>query len=115
MNTTESRYAPYTLGSIISADGTTIGYRQIGSGPGLVLLHGAMTSGQDFTSLAEGLADAFTTYLPDRRGRGLSGPFGADYSMQKDGSSEPNWYSPRVRCERGRPHLSPNSTYRFYY
>ena len=43
MNTTESRYAPYTIGSVISADGTTIGYRQIGSGPGLVLLHGAMT------------------------------------------------------------------------
>ena len=84
MNTIENRYAPYTIGSIISADGTTIGYRQIGSGPGLVLLHGAMTSGQDFTSLAEVLADAFTTYLPDRRGRGLSGPFGADYSMQKE-------------------------------
>ena len=43
MNTTESRNAPYTIGSVISADGTTIGYRQIGSGPGLVLLHGAMT------------------------------------------------------------------------
>ncbi|MFL5707104.1 MAG: alpha/beta fold hydrolase [Ktedonobacteraceae bacterium] len=74
----------YTIGSVISRDGTTIGYRQIGHGPAVVLLHGSNVSGQDFTQLAEGLADAFTVYLPDRRGRGLSGPYGNDYSMQKE-------------------------------
>ena len=74
----------YIIGSVISRDGTTIGYRQLGHGPAVVLLHGSNVSGQDFTQLGEGLADAFTVYLPDRRGRGLSGPFGNDYSMQKE-------------------------------
>jgi pimeloyl-ACP methyl ester carboxylesterase len=74
----------YTTISVISRDGTTIGYRQLGHGPGVVLLHGAMVSGQDFTQLGAALADLFTVYLPDRRGRGLSGPFGDHYSMQKE-------------------------------
>jgi len=82
-STTTARES-YTIGSVISRDGTTIGYRQFGHGPAVVLLHGSNVSGQDFTQLGEGLADAFTVYLPDRRGRGLSGPFGNDYSMQKE-------------------------------
>lgn len=58
-----------------SSDGTTIGYRQIGEGPGLVILHGSMSTGYNHIQLAEQLADRFTVYLPDRRGRGLSGPY----------------------------------------
>ena len=76
--------APYTTDSVTSKDGTTIGYRQLGSGPGVVLLHGAMESAQSHMQLAEALAGAFTVYVPDRRGRGLSGPYGKDHSMQKD-------------------------------
>lgn len=74
----------YTFGSVISRDGTTIGYRQVGQGPAVVLLHGSNVSGQDFTQLAVALADSFTAYLPDRRGRGLSGPFGNHYSIQTE-------------------------------
>jgi pimeloyl-ACP methyl ester carboxylesterase len=66
----------YLTGSVISKDGTTIGYRQLGAGPGLVVLHGAMESAQSHRQLAEALADTYTVYLPDRRGRGLSGPYG---------------------------------------
>jgi pimeloyl-ACP methyl ester carboxylesterase len=73
-----------TTGSVTSQDGTTIGYRQLGHGPGVVMLHGAMESAQSHMQLAEALADTFTIYLPDRRGRGLSGPYGKDYSIQKD-------------------------------
>jgi len=72
----------YTNGSVTSQDGTTIGYRQLGHGPGVVMLHGAMESAQSHMQLAEVLADTFTIYLPDRRG--LSGPYGKDYSIQKD-------------------------------
>ncbi len=71
-------------GFVTSRDGTAIGYRQLGRGPGVVLLHGIMESGQSHLQLAEGLADAFTVYLPDRRGRGLSGPQGEDYRIQKE-------------------------------
>ncbi|MGH2496457.1 MAG: alpha/beta fold hydrolase [Ktedonobacteraceae bacterium] len=74
----------YTTGSVTSQDGTTIGYRQLGHGPGVLLLHGAMESAESHIQLAGTLADAFTVYLPDRRGRGLSGPYSKDYSIQKD-------------------------------
>jgi pimeloyl-ACP methyl ester carboxylesterase len=67
-----------------SADGTTIGYRRIGRGPGVVLLHGGMESSRSHTELAEALSDAYTVHLPDRRGRGLSGPAGADFSVRKE-------------------------------
>ncbi len=65
----------YRLGSVTSKDGTTIGYRQIGHGPGVVLVHGAMESALSHSQLAEALADTFTVCVYDRRGRGRSGPF----------------------------------------
>src|SRR6266705_880898 len=52
----------YTTGSVTSRDGATIGYRQLG----------------------EALSDSFTVYLPDRRGRGMSGPYSKDYGIQQD-------------------------------
>jgi pimeloyl-ACP methyl ester carboxylesterase len=70
--------------SVESRDGTTIGYRQVGTGPGLVLVHGAGQSSQNFVKLAEALADAFTVLVPDRRGRGMSGPFGDAYDLQTE-------------------------------
>lgn len=75
---------PCTTNFIASKDGTPIGYCQLGHGPGLMLLHGSLSSGQNHIQLAEALADAFTVYLPDRRGRGLSGPYSKEYSIQKD-------------------------------
>src|SRR6266480_3974142 len=71
----------YTTDAVTSADGTRIGYRQLGQGPGLVLVHGAMQSAQSFMKLATALADTFTVYVPDRRGRGLSGPHGDHYGI----------------------------------
>ncbi len=58
-----------------SKDGTTIAYEKIGSGPALVLVDGAMCY-REFgpcRSAAEYLADKFTVYFYDRRGRGESG------------------------------------------
>jgi pimeloyl-ACP methyl ester carboxylesterase len=74
----------FTTDSVITQDGTTIGYRQLGRGPGLVLLHGSMSSGYNHLQLANALSDAFTVYIPDRRDRGLSGPYSEDYSIRKD-------------------------------
>jgi pimeloyl-ACP methyl ester carboxylesterase len=50
--------APHTTGSVTSADGTTIGYRQIGSGPGVILLHGGMQASQHYMRLGRALAGA---------------------------------------------------------
>jgi pimeloyl-ACP methyl ester carboxylesterase len=47
----------------------------------LVLLHGALQSAASFTDLGAALADRFTVFIPDRRGRGLSGPFRPSHAM----------------------------------
>lgn len=67
-----------------SKDGTTIGYRSVGTGPGLVIVHGSMSSGYHHLDLAVMLADHFTVHLIDRRGRGLSGPYKSDHSIADD-------------------------------
>ena len=74
----------YTKGSVISKDGTKIGYRQIGSGPGIILLHGGVKGSQSLTKLGLALSDEFTVYIPDRRGRGMSGPFGDNYGLGRE-------------------------------
>ena len=70
--------------SIVSADGTRIGYLQTGHGPAVVLLHGSMQSSRSHLQMAAALADEFTVYLPDRRGRGMSGSHPADYNIQTE-------------------------------
>lgn len=66
----------FTTGSVQSADGTTIGFRRTGSGRPLVLVHGGMLASQHFVALAGELAADFEVVVPDRRGRGTSGPYG---------------------------------------
>jgi pimeloyl-ACP methyl ester carboxylesterase len=74
----------YSLGEVISKDGTPIGYRQTGSGPGVVILHGGARASQHYLLLADALARWFTVTLPGRRGRRLSGPVGDGYSINKE-------------------------------
>lgn len=69
---------------VSSSDSTVIGYRKMGNGPGLVLLHGGANSSQHFMELGECLSEDFTVYIPDRRGRGLSGDFGDHYAMERE-------------------------------
>ena len=76
--------AVMTSGSVTSRDGTSIGYLRVGQGPAAVLLHGSMESARSHTRLALALADAFTVYLPDRRGRGMSGPYPPDYGIRTE-------------------------------
>lgn len=74
----------YLKGTVRSADGTTIGYREYGSGPGLVVMHGGMKAAQHLSVLAADLGRQFRVFVPDRRGRGLSGPHGAGYGMGRE-------------------------------
>jgi pimeloyl-ACP methyl ester carboxylesterase len=71
----------FETGSVVSPDGTTVGFRRLGSGPALVAVHGGAQAAQNLMALAESLADSFTVYLPDRRGRGLSGPLTERYGL----------------------------------
>lgn len=77
-------HAPMTTGRVTSRDGTPIGYLKTGRGPAVVILHGSMESARSHTLLARALADDFTVYLPDRRGRGMSGPHRPDHGMRTE-------------------------------
>jgi pimeloyl-ACP methyl ester carboxylesterase len=81
---TTTRTAEMTTGLVTSADGTPIGYLRTGHGPAVVLLHGSNESARSHAQLALALAGAFTVYLPDRRGRGMSGPHKADHGMRAE-------------------------------
>ena len=74
----------FSTGSVRSKDGTIVQYRQIGCGPAIVVLHGAMEHAGSHMQLAEALAGEYTVYLPDRRGHNLPGQFRPDYSMQQE-------------------------------
>jgi pimeloyl-ACP methyl ester carboxylesterase len=73
---------------VTSADGATIAYERRGSGPALILVGGALNDRQSPIAgipLAELLADDFTVYAYDRRGRGDSDdklPYGVDRELE---------------------------------
>ncbi|SDU38317.1 alpha/beta fold hydrolase [Jiangella alkaliphila] len=71
--------------TVTSADGTTIAYTKVGSGPPLVLVDGAMCyrDSGPMADLAKGLAAAFTVYYYDRRGRGESTDT-APYAVERE-------------------------------
>lgn len=68
----DSRKTEYTTSSVVSRDGTRIGYRQYGGGPAIILVNGAIGTAESYHDLAEDLATRFTVYVPERRGRPLS-------------------------------------------
>jgi pimeloyl-ACP methyl ester carboxylesterase len=75
----------YRKGVVTSADGTAIGFQAIGAGPAIVLVQGAMGTAANYDELACALADTFTVYLPDRRGRGMSPlPYTPEHTIQRD-------------------------------
>ncbi|MGH3645799.1 MAG: alpha/beta fold hydrolase [Micromonosporaceae bacterium] len=69
----------------ISRDGTTIAYERSGSGPALVLVDGALCqrSMGPARPLAKLLAEHYTVYVYDRRGRGDSGDT-APYDVRRE-------------------------------
>lgn len=74
-----------TASHVTSRDGTRIAYERVGSGDPLVLVDGALchrASGPN-RPLAEQLADRFTVYTYDRRGRGESGDRGP-YQVERE-------------------------------
>src|SRR5215510_15667725 len=91
----------WTPEELTSRDGTRIGYRRHGAGgPGVVLVHGGGQAAQNLHRLAEALADRYTVYVPDRRGRGRSGPPGDEYGL----AAEHDDLAALVRCS-GAVHL----------
>ncbi len=70
---------------VTSDDGTSIAYRTVGAdGPGVIVLSGALSRGQDYLPLAETLAHSSRVHVVDRRGRGDSGPQGYRYGIERE-------------------------------
>jgi pimeloyl-ACP methyl ester carboxylesterase len=70
--------------AVRSTDGTSIAYQSLGDGEGVIVLGGAMQTGEDYLAFAGVLARSFAVHLVDRRGRGASGPQGSNYSIEKE-------------------------------
>ena len=47
-------------------------------------MHGGALASQHYMKLGAALAEEFTVYIPDRRGRGMSGPYGPHYSIERE-------------------------------
>jgi len=74
-----------TRRDVTSRDGTRIGFSQQGSGPGLVLVQGAMGTAEHYRELAEALSSRFTVHSVDRRGRGMSPrPYDSGHDIARD-------------------------------
>lgn len=71
--------------TVTSKDGTRIAYSVTGSGPALILVDGALCSRAfgPMPGYAKALADSFTVYWYDRRGRGESGDTSA-YAIERE-------------------------------
>jgi pimeloyl-ACP methyl ester carboxylesterase len=75
------------MSRVTSKDGTEIAYERVGQGPPLILIDGALCSRAfgPMPKLAPLLAERFTVYLYDRRGRGESGdtaPYAKDREIE---------------------------------
>jgi pimeloyl-ACP methyl ester carboxylesterase len=58
---------------VTSRDGTTIGFDRLGQGPPVILVCGGSVDRMSNAPLAARLAERFTVFNYDRRGRGISG------------------------------------------
>jgi hypothetical protein len=84
---------------IRSDDGTVIAYHSVGDGPGLVVVGGVLSAGDDYMALAGALAGEFEVHVMERRGRPGSGPQRQGHSLDDEcadlaavaRTSEPPW------------------------
>ena len=70
--------------TVISRDGTIVSFLSAGKGPGVIVLPGVLSMASDYALFASALADNFSVHTLERRGRGMSGPQGAGYGIQKE-------------------------------
>lgn len=71
------------LVSILSKDCTPIGLWKTGSGPAVLAVHGTAADHSAWDAVVPLLADSFTVYAIDRRGRGASGD-AVNYSIERE-------------------------------
>lgn len=75
---------PSAPSTIISHDGTHVAFFSVGRGPSVIVVPGALSTAATYARFAAALAPRFTVHTLERRGRGLSGPQGEEYSVSKE-------------------------------
>ena len=70
--------------TVVSNDGTSIGYWRTGEGPPLVLVHGTSADHTRWDPVLPALEEHFTVYAVDRRRRGGSGDTADHYSLERE-------------------------------
>ena len=73
-----------TSHTVLSRDGTRIGYLSVGGGPSVLVVPGVLSMAADYAAFARALSEHFMAHTIERRGRGESGPQGDDYSIVKE-------------------------------
>src|SRR5512146_2307037 len=79
----DERMRRVQMPTVISKDGTRIAFEKSGKGAPVVLVGGVLGDRSPQAPLAALLADQFTVYNSDRRGRGESG-FTAPYAVERE-------------------------------
>ena len=64
-----------------STDGARIDSLTMGDGPAVIVIPGALSVAAGYAGFGHALGEHFTVYIIERRGRGLSSPQSANYSM----------------------------------
>jgi pimeloyl-ACP methyl ester carboxylesterase len=70
--------------TVSSKDGTKIGYVSMGEGPAVLVIPGVLSMADDYADFGRALSERFAVHIVERRGRGQSGPQGAQYSVSKE-------------------------------
>lgn len=73
-----------TMATVVSPDGTVIGYESVGAGPPLLLVHGSTGTRARWRPVTPELARRYTVHAMDRRGRGLSTAEAEPYSLGRE-------------------------------
>jgi pimeloyl-ACP methyl ester carboxylesterase len=74
----------FVRNTVTSNDGAQISYFTHGTGPGILVIPGALANAATYMSFAHPLTDRFTVHIIERRGRPQSSPQGEDYSIEKE-------------------------------
>ena len=80
---TEARYDPVAMETVHSKDDTPIAFDQVGRGPSVILVGGALSDRSAGAPIAGLLSQRFTVITFDRRGRGDSGD-AATYAVERE-------------------------------
>jgi len=74
----------HTIRTTTAADGTRLGFHVTGTGPAVVLVHGASSDARQWSALVPLLSPNWTVVAIDRRGRGASGPLRPGHSLETE-------------------------------